>query len=86
MPSPMLAQLDAKNAQPGIDAAAVTPSAAADLPTAPTRALWVGGAGTLVVDMASGNTVTFPNASGWMPISVKRVRDTGTATSIVAVY
>lgn len=65
--------------------AAVTPSDAAML--APNRALWVGGAGNLVVVMADGQSLTLNNASGWMPLAVSKVMATGTtATGIVALY
>ena len=76
---------------------AVTPSDAANL--APpsgdankaTRALLIGGAGTVKVDMADGTTVTltFPaTACGVIqPIAVKKVYATGTtSTGIVAFY
>lgn len=77
--------IDAVSA-PALGAVEVTPSDATDLsPTA--RALYVGGAGTLEVIMQSGDTVTFTNAEGVLPIRVKRVLATGTtATGIVALY
>lgn len=51
------------------------------------RGLWVGTAGDLTVVMAGGDTVTYPNASGWMPIVCQIVMDTGTdAEGIVAVW
>ncbi len=72
---------------PAIRAAAVTPSDGADLGFV-TRALYVGAAGSVVVDMAeSGTTITFAGvtAGTFMPIRVKRVRSTGTtASSILA--
>ena len=72
---------------PVIRAAAVTPSDSTDL-TFVTRGLWVGGAGTVVVDMAeSGTSVPFVGvpAGTLLPYRVKRVRAAGTtATSIVA--
>ena len=72
---------------PAIRAAAVTPSDSTDL-TFVTRALYVGGAGTVVVDMAeTGTTISFVGvpAGTFLPLRVKRVRATSTtATSIVA--
>ena len=71
-------------------AAAVTPNDATDLPNGPANAIYVGGAGTLTVDMAgNGATVLFGAvpAGTTIPIKVKRVRATGTAaTSIVALF
>ncbi len=72
---------------PAIRAAAVTPNDSTDL-TFVTRALYVGAAGTVVVDMAeSGTSISFVGvpAGTFLPIRAKRVRATGTtATSIVA--
>lgn len=78
-------------------ALAVTPSDTANLappsgdPNKATRALLIGGAGNMQLDMADGSTVTltFPaTACGLMlPIAVKKVHATGTtATGIVAFY
>lgn len=69
------------------DAAAVTPSDSVDI--RPTRALFVGVAGNIKVDMALGTTLTFTDvqAGSILPVQVKRVYSTGTtATSIVALY
>jgi hypothetical protein len=56
----------------------------------PTRALYVGAAGNITVDMADGGTsVLFVAVQGGtiLPIQVTRVYATGTtATSIVALY
>jgi len=73
---------------PAVGAAAVTPNTSTDLPRAPARALYVGGAGNLEVDTAEGQTVTFTGvtAGSILPVSVKRVRATSTATNIVALY
>jgi hypothetical protein len=51
----------------------------------PARALYVGGAGNLVVTMTSGAVVTFTGvaAGSILPISVKRVANATTATSII---
>ncbi len=89
--------LRSSNPLPVESALAVTPSDTANL--APpsgdankaTRALLIGGAGGVKVDMADGTTVTltFPaTACGLMvPIGVKKVYATGTtATAIVAFY
>lgn len=71
---------------PADDAAAVTPHDTNDLDHV-SRALWIGTAGNVSVVTKNGSTVTFPNASGWMPIRASRVRATGTtATDIVAVW
>jgi len=56
----------------------------------PTRALYIGAAGNLTVDMADGgSSVLFVGVQGGtlLPIQVTRVYATGTtATSIVALY
>lgn len=56
----------------------------------PTRALYIGGAGNITVDMADGGTaVLFVAVQGGtiLPIQVTRIYQTGTsATSIVALY
>lgn len=75
---------------------AVTPADGADLaptngPARSTRAVLVGGAGTLKVDMADGTTVTITipaTACGvLLYLAVKRIYATGTsATAIVAFY
>ena len=75
-------------------AAAVTPNDGADLtpPTTayptPTRALLIGVAGTISVDMGIfGTAVSMTVPAGLLPLSVKRVRATGTtATGIVALW
>jgi hypothetical protein len=73
---------------PAVSAAAVTPNTTTDLPRSPARSLYVGGAGNLVVDTAEGQTVTFTGvpAGFILPVSVRRVRATSTATNIVALY
>lgn len=56
---------------------------------APTRGLWVGGAGNLTVDFADGTTdvlLTAPNVGTIYPISVVKVKAATTATVIVALY
>lgn len=70
------------------NAAAVTPSDSADL-TYDTRALYVGGAGDISIITENGQTVTLVGvpAGSFLPISVSRVRATGTtATNIVAFW
>lgn len=74
---------------PAYNAVAVTPSDSTDM-TVVSRAIYVGGAGNITVNMAgSGTAVTFTAvpAGSMLPIAVARVKSTGTtATSIVAVY
>lgn len=73
---------------PADNATAVTPSDSTDL-AFNSRALYVGGAGNLVVTMAGGGDVTFTAvpAGSILPIRVSRVKSTNTtATSIVNLY
>lgn len=73
---------------PAANAAAVTPSDSSDL-TFSTRALFIGGAGNVSVNMAtSGAAVVFAVGAGQiLPIQVARVLATGTtATGIVALW
>ena len=74
---------------PAQSAAAVTPSDSADLTTT-SRAIYVGGAGNLKVNMnETGSEITFVAvaAGSVLPIRVDRVYSTGTtATSIVALW
>lgn len=89
MTAPIKVQLDAKDTAPAWSAAAVTPSDGADLPTAPTRALYIGGVGDVKVNMADGVAVTYPAVpvGSILPIACTRVFATGTtATNIVAMY
>lgn len=70
------------------NAVAVTPSDSVDL-TYDTRALYVGGTGDISVITENGQTVTLVGvpAGSFLPISVSRVRATGTtATNIVAFW
>ncbi|SNR72005.1 spike base protein, RCAP_Rcc01079 family [Puniceibacterium sediminis] len=83
---------DFQSYSPGMEspvahAVAITPSDTADL-TRLTRAIYVGGAGDLRIDLADGSTVTFVGMPvGWHPIRVARVRATGTtATDIVGCW
>lgn len=71
---------------PATNAAAVVPHDVNAL-AVPSRALWVGSAGDLVVTMLGGQTVTLAGASGLLPIRVRQVRATGTtAAAIVALW
>lgn len=73
---------------PATNAVAVTPDDATDL-TVTSRALYVGGAGNVVVIMDGGQTVTFTGvpAGTILPIRVSRVKSTSTtATSILSLW
>ena len=73
---------------PADNATAVTPSDSTDLAYT-SRALYVGGAGNLVVTMAGGGDVTFTGVpvGSILPVRVTRVKATSTtATSIVNLY
>ena len=74
--------------EPAIHAVAVTPSDADELATV-SRALYIGGAGNVVVVTYGGDTVTLVGATAGqiIPIRVKQVKATSTtATSIVSLY
>jgi len=73
------------------DAYAVTPNDSADLPNGVSRALLISGAGTVTLQMASGNQIVITataNSIGFvLNLRVKRVLATGTtATLINALY
>lgn len=73
---------------PASSAAVVTPNNSTDL-TYVTRALFVGGAGNIVVTMVDGVDCTFTGvaAGSVLPIRVSRVKATSTtATNIVALW
>jgi len=73
---------------PAANALSVTPSDGADLAKS-TRALYVGVAGDVAVNMVGGTSVTFVAvpAGSVLPIRVARVLATGTtAGSIVGLY
>lgn len=80
---------DAGLESPAWDAVAVT-AADANLPRFPTRGLYVGGDGNVVVYMAgrtSDTAITFAALAGTiLPIRVDQVRAASTATNIVALY
>lgn len=83
-----ITNLKAENTAPAEGAVAVTPSDSTDL-TYMARALYIGGAGSVNVDVADGTTVVFAGlaAGTILPVRVKRVRATSTtATNIVALY
>ena len=73
------------------DAYAVVPNDTTDFVQGATRAIYVGGAGTISLIMASGNALTMIvpiNAIGFViPYRVKRILATGTtATLILGLY
>lgn len=73
---------------PAYNALEVTPNDAVDLANT-TRALYVGVAGDVKVDMYGSGTVTFVgvSAGSLLPVRVDRVYSTGTtAASIVALW
>ena len=80
--------LNPASAAPAMEVAAVTPNDSADLPNGICRGLYIGGAGTLVLDTYSTTNVTFAGlvAGTVLPVQAKRVRTSTTATSIVALY
>ena len=73
---------------PALDAAAVIPNDTNDLPNI-SRALYVGGAGDIAVEMMSGASVTLRAVPGGalVPLRARRVLSAGTtATNIVAMW
>jgi hypothetical protein len=80
--------LRSENSAPAESAVSVTPSDSADLATL-CRAIYVGGAGNLNLDMADGTTIVFIGLSSGqiLPVRAKRVRSTSTtATNIIALF
>lgn len=72
---------------PASEAEVITPNDTAAL-LVPTRALYVGGAGDVRVEMLSGDVVSFSNMQGgvFYPIRITKVLATGTtATNMVGV-
>lgn len=75
-------------ASPAFDAAEIVPDDGSDLPHV-SRALYIGGAGTVRLRMASGDEVTFSGLAAGIvyPFRAARVMATGTtATGIVALW
>jgi hypothetical protein len=84
-PNPF-AGLPPSSTRPAVYAASVTPNDSTDLALY-AKFLWVGGAGSVKVDMIETGTVTFTGvrAGTLLPIGVKRIWSTGTtATNILA--
>lgn len=74
---------------PADEAAAIDTSGGDATLATPSRGLYVGVAGDVKVDMATGGTVTFKAMAAGVvhPLSVKKVYQTGTtATNLVSVY
>lgn len=70
---------------PAWDAQAVTPST--DFINPRPRALYVGGAGNLVIEGNAGAPVTLPVGAGqFLPFGPSRILPATTATAIVALY
>ena len=83
-----MSQPNTLGSDPAEDAGAVTPSDVTNL-TRTARALYVGGAGNVVVVTPSATVVTFTNvqAGSILPVRIRRVNSTNTtATNIVALY
>lgn len=75
------ATLSASPEGPVQHAIAVTPDDGADLPRL-TRALYIGGAGNVQVQLKDGSTVLFSGmGAGWHPVRVARVMATNTTAS-----
>ena len=73
---------------PAADGAAVSPSAAADLPVT-SRAIWVGSGGDLAVELAGGGAVVLAGVPGGtlLPLRARAVRAGGTtAGALVALW
>lgn len=79
--------LSAASTAPAVDAAAVTPADATDLPLVPARGLYIGTTGDVKVTTANGSTVVFTAVTGVLPLQVSRVWSTlTTASDIIALY
>jgi len=74
-------------AAPAAGAFAITPNDATIFDQ-PTRALYVGGSGTVQVEMLWGSTVTFEGVPGGstLPIRVRRVLAATSANFLVGLY
>lgn len=66
----------------------VSPDDLADLPDGPARSLFVGGAGLVAVEDASGARAVIDSAAHqYHPVQIRRVLATGTtATGLLALY
>lgn len=75
-----------KDTYPAVKGVALTADASNDLATVPTRGLYVGAGGTIIVDMFDGDSsvsfVGVPTGT-LLPIAIKRLRQ---GTSCVALY
>lgn len=82
----MAAYRDANATVSAHGANVVTPSDATFLPT--TRALFIGTAGDVAVQMADGQLVTFVNIANatMLPIQVNKVMAATSASNILAIY
>lgn len=71
-----------------LDAAAVTPNDATDLPRGTCQGLMVTATGNLSVLMAGGGQLDLTGvaANVLLPLNVRRVRATGTTATVVALY
>ena len=69
------------------NAEAITPSDGANLPHVTTR-IWIGGAGTLKVDMERSGTVTLSGvpAGTILDIAAKKVYATGTSATLLIAF
>lgn len=67
---------------------AITKSDTVDIPTGPTHAVYVGGAGVLVAVFEDGSTADLTCVAGAiLPLKIKRVNSTSTtATLMIALY
>ena len=55
--------------------------------TRPTRALYIGGAGTVTMLMGDSNTVQITAIAGaLLPVAIKRVNATGTAATLMVAF
>ena len=72
---------------PAKHAAAIVPHATDELAFV-TRAIWVGGVGSVVAKMLDGTIVTFTAvpAGTLLPIRAKAIVDTSTATLMIAMW
>lgn len=74
--------MTAFNLETGRGGRAVTPGT----PYPVARALWIGGAGDVVVEFVGGQTATYTNVAGLLPVETIQVIASGTtATSITTI-